>query len=501
MGTNKTDIVFITSPNNWLSNHPPYFYMALTAWLEREGYNCEIIDEKIFWNPFLIISEKLRNKTILRKVISKIKRLRPRYIGLGAFTTDYNIVMEMAKEIKNNFNIPIIVGNVHATISPKDFIYRGSPIDYAVIGEGEITLTELIDTLNRKGDVSRVNGLAYLKNNEVHFTPKRALIQDLKVLPMPAYHKINMEYYIRPRLYLIRFVPVVGISIYTGRGCPFQCEFCAANLIWKSHDKIKFVRTRPIDYVIEELTFLKKNYNIHAFYILDDTFTLDKERTCEFCRKLIKSNLGLIWATETRVELIDEDMIKLMKKSGCIQIDFGVESASQRLLDKVRKGITIEEVKYAFKLCNENGIRTFATMLLNLPTETEEDLENNEILLREIKPTVASFQITSPYLGTALYEKYIFPKLNKDEYNLFKDRYTDVERLRMASHNLSFQKILQDLTPKYHRADPGYFIKCKQFRRKVFKSKRIISYFRESIQYIILQKLQQKRLNNELQLL
>ncbi len=488
MDTHKIDIAFITSPNNWGVNHPPFFYMALAAWLEREGYRCEIIDEKISRNPFLIISEKLRNKVIIQRVIRKIKRSSPKYIGLAVFTTDYKIMMEIAKEIKNNFDIPIIVGNAHAAISPEDFIFKGSPIDYAVIGEGEITLTELIDTLDQNSNLKQVNGIAYLKNDEICLTSKRALIQDLQVLPMPAYHKINMKYYLRPRLYLIRFLPVRGIAIYTGRGCPFQCEFCCSNLIWKSHDKTKFVRTAPIDSVIKELRFLKNNYDIDAFYIMDDTFTLNKKRSLEFCEKLIKSNLELIWAVETRVNLIDEEMIKIMKEAGCIQIDFGVESGSQRLLDKIKKGITIKEIKRAFKLCNENGIRTFATMLLNLPTETEDDLKKSELLLEEIKATSANFQITIPYPGTALYEKYIFPKPNKEEYDLFKDRYVDVERFKMASHALNLQNILPELTKKYERTNPGYFIRNKQLKRKVFKSKKIISYFKESIQFVILHK-------------
>lgn len=488
MNDKGTDIVFITSPDNWATNHPPFYYMSLAAWLEREGFSCEIIDEKVSWNPFLVMSEGLRRRTILQRVMDRIKILRPRYIGLAAFTSDYNTIMEMATQIKNRFGIPIVIGNAHATIAPQDFIFQGSPIDYVVIGEGEVTLTELLRALSANAEVSGVNGIAFLKEDRIHLTPKRALIQDLKVLPLPAYHKINMDYYIRPRLYLIRYVPVEGIGIYTGRGCPFQCEFCCSSLIWKSHDKVKFVRTIPIDQVLEELKFLKKEYDIDAFYILDDTFTLDKRRTLEFCRKLIESKLDLLWAFETRVNLIDEDMIRLAKEAGCIQIDFGVESGSQRLLDAIKKGITIEEIKRAFKICNENGVRTFATMLLNLPTETVQDIRNSEELIKEIKPTATSFQITTPYPGTAMYDKYIFPKPKKEEYGLFKNRYVEIERFRMAAHNLSFKKILPDLTSKYDKAQPSYFLTNRRLRKKVFRGRKIINYLREYLQYTILQK-------------
>ncbi len=483
----QTDIVFIVSPNNWSSYHPPFYFMALAAWLEREGYNCEIIDEKVSWNLLLIISEEIRNKAITRRAINKIKKFKPRYIGLAAFITDYNVVMEMAREIKKTFNIPIIIGNAQVTVSPKDFIYEGSPIDYAVVGEGEITLTELITTLGRKGDIRQVNGLAYLDNGKAYFTPKRALISDLNVLPMPAYHKINMKYYTQPRLYLIRYVPVSGIAIYTGRGCPFQCEFCCSNLIWKSHDNIKFVRTKSIDMVIEELRFLKRKFRIQVFYILDDTFTISKERTLQFCHKLIESNLSLLWGAETRVNLMDEDMIKLMKESGCIQLDFGVESGSKKLLDKIKKGITTEEISRAFKLCKENGIRTFANMLLNLPEETEQDLRESERLLDEIEPTVASFAVTVPYPGTALYEKYIPQKPSKEEYNLFRNAETN--RFRMAAHHLRFQEVLKALQREYEITNPEYFLRSQKLRKKVFKSAKILNYFKESLQFIVLQKL------------
>ncbi len=489
VNTVSPEIIFITSPNNWMVNHPPFYYMALAAWLEREGHSCEIIDEKIGMNLLLMLSERHRKQHIFNKILSKIRILNPRYIGIGAFVTDYNIVIELAREIKQRFDIPIIVGNAHATISPQDFIFEGSPIDFAVIGEGEITLTELLDTLNAKSNTDKVNGLAFLRDGQIYFTAKRALIQDLSVLPRPAYHKINMQYYLKPRLYLIRLIPISGIAIYTGRGCPFQCEFCCSSLIWKSHDKVKFVRTMPLDKVIEELDFLKKEYAIHGFYILDDTFAMDKERAYDFCRKLIKSDLDLIWAAETRVNLIDEEMVKLMKESGCIQLDFGVESGSQKLLDGIRKGITIAEIKRAFKICNRNGVRTFANMLLNLPGETEEDIKDDIRLIEEINPNVASFQITIPYPGTAIYEKHIWPKPAKEEYVLFSNRYVGVERFRMAFHNLNLQKILKDLATKYEKADPGYFLRCGRLRNKVFHSGKWLSYLKEGAQFFILQKL------------
>jgi radical SAM superfamily enzyme YgiQ (UPF0313 family) len=357
--------------------------------------------------------------------------------------------MKLAHEIKKNKDITIIMGNVHATLMPQDFIFKNSPVDYVVIGEGELTASELIKNLESGKELSDTKGLAYLKDGKYFQTEKRALIDDLSILPRPCYEKINMDFYLTPTKSIIRNLYLSAVTLHTGRGCAYKCEFCAANTVWNQNVG-KCVRYRPIDNVIDEIEYLKNTYDIDAFYILDDTFTLHKERVYEFCAKLKSKKLDLIWGAETRVNLIDEKMVRTMKDAGCIQLDFGVESGSQKMLDKIKKGQTVEDIKNAFEICRKNGVRTFANMLANLPGESEDDLLKSEKIMDEIKATRYSVGITTPYPGTPIYQKYTDPKLSRDEYPLLLDnRLHASERFRMAAHNLDLNKILLRWSFKY----------------------------------------------------
>ena len=326
------DVCLVTSPVNYSSIHIPHYYLFLASWLEKEGISCAIVDEK----ERHTIIKKYNEDRLIHNIVKKIIESKAKYVGLAAFTTDYSTVMKLAHEIKKIKDITVIMGNVHATLMPQDFIFTNSPIDYVVIGEGELTASELIKNLESGKDLNGVKGLAYLKDSKYFQTEKRAVIDDLSILPRPCYEKINMDFYLTPTKYIIRYLYLSAVDIYTGRGCPYKCEFCAANTIWNQNTG-KCVRHRPIDNVIDEIEYLKNTYDIDAFYILDDTFTFQKERVHEFCAKLKSKELDLIWGAETRVNLIDEKMVRAMKDAGCIQLDFGVESGSQKMLDTVKK--------------------------------------------------------------------------------------------------------------------------------------------------------------------
>jgi radical SAM superfamily enzyme YgiQ (UPF0313 family) len=366
------------------------------------------------------------------------------------------------------------LGNAHPTLKPEDFISNKSPIDFVVVGEGEVTLTELIKTHNAKKDLSQVKGIYYLKNGTPSFTGYRPLINDLSDLPLPNYNKIKMEYYLKPKLDLIRRILISGIPIYTGRGCPYLCEFCAANTIWKKGNK-SYVRLRPVTEVIKEIKFLIEKYHIDSFYILDDTFTLNKKRVLEFCKEI--KRLSIIWAAETRVNLIDEEMIIAMKDAGCIQLDFGIESSNQRILDSIKKGITIEQVRKAFKLCKKHNIRTLGNFLLNLPYEKKLDIKNTEKFMEELAADTYIFGITTPYIGTPIYEKYVNPKLKINEYSLYTDsRLAFQKRFKLASHSIDLNRVYDKWQKKFGFRFRDIIYTDNKYLRCILKSKRLLDY-------------------------
>ncbi|MBL7068843.1 MAG: B12-binding domain-containing radical SAM protein [Candidatus Omnitrophica bacterium] len=405
--------------------------------MDKEGIANNIVDVKIKRDPFAAM-KKSDIDEIQRKIVEEIKSARPLFVGISCYTTEYTTVMPLARLIKENCHTTIIIGGLHATLRPEDFIFEDSPVDFVVIGEGEITLAELLRVSLKGSPLEDVKGIAFMRQDRLVRTQDRERIQDLGLLPRPAYEKLNMEYYLKPTRYLVRLLLLSGLHILTTRGCPHQCTFCA--------NRMKKVTYRPIADVVDELKWLKKNYYIDSFYIADDTFCIRKERVYEFIELLGEIPYNSIWAMETTVKSIDEKMIRQLKKAGCIQIDFGVESGSQEALNRMKKGITVEEIEETFRLCRRYGIRTYANVMFNTPEEREEDVQKTINLMKQIRATNYGINLTVPFVGTEVYEKYVSPKLTKDEYYIYNDPdllYHSIpdKRFRLAKHNLDLPRL------------------------------------------------------------
>jgi radical SAM superfamily enzyme YgiQ (UPF0313 family) len=476
----KKDIIFVSSPKNANSRVLPFFYLYLSAWLDKEGINSDIIDiksDKFFKSPV----NNHEENSIINKIIRQLKLCSPLAIGLSCFTPEYNTVMNLAKRIKNTINTKIIVGNAHATIMPEDFIYPGSPIDFAVIGEGEITLTELIQAIKNDQSFDRVKGIAFLKEGTCYLTPPRPLIRDLSKLPLPTYHKVNMGYYLKPNIMLIRNLFLSGVHIYTGRGCPYKCTFCAANTIWRRNELgSTIVRYKPIEKVIENIEYLVNKYHIDGFYILDDTFTINRKRVFVFFNEYTKMGFDLVWSAQTRGDLLDEEMVKALKRSGCIQLDLGVESGSQEVLNRIKKGIKIEDIRNAFALCRKHRMGTYATIMINNPSETKDDIKKTEELVKEIKATRYGISICTPYPGTEIYDEYIGDKLSKDSYHLLTNMrlFFKVNSIFKLTKDVDVEKTMFKLRKKFFTIKSfNHFTTNTLYWQKILNSKRKWLYF------------------------
>lgn len=447
------DVVLISPENRKYSISLPFALLYLSSYLEANSVSTQIIDLKDTRRAF----SRLRRQpeSYDKVVVDYIKKNRPVLVGLTCYTSEYNSVMRTARMIKESADVFIVVGGVHPTLMPQDFLFEQSPVDFVIMGDGETPLLGLVNSLKR-GDESykKTHGVGYFE-----MTDKRAVTHgcnvelDLSRFPMPDYQKIDMDFYTRPDIEHVRWLPISGVSIFTGRGCPYNCEFCAVNFLRSLNKNAAKMRYRPVEQVIEEIKLLVKNYRIDGFYVLDDCFMVNEERTTEFCRKLIAERLDLIWGCETRVNLVrSERLLKLMKMAGCIQMDFGVETGSPGMLNAVNKEVTVEEIKTAFRLCRKTGIRTFANILFNLPNETKEDVVLTHLFLNQIKPSVVGCATTVPLLGTALYEKHVFPRLTPQEYELYNlNVYEDIvdKRFKLACHDLDLIKIVRRLNNKY----------------------------------------------------
>lgn len=421
----------------------PFALLYLSAWLEKEGIPSNIIDIKKW--TFRYALNKREIKEINLNVVQRLKLLQPDYIGITCFTYDYWSVLELAQLIKDHMKTKIIVGGIHPTIRPYDFLYEKSPFDYIIVGDGEIPLSDFLKMDKSNKSLYDIPGLGYRDKNGHYRVNENTTSADYSLMPPLPYEKIDMDFYTAPNTYIVRKLYASGIHIMTTKGCPFHCTFCA-----NSSYKISY---RPIKSIIDEIEILKKNYYIDSFYIQDDTFGIKRGRVIQFIDELKLRNLSLFWGMETRVNLLDEELVARLAKAGCIQIDFGVESGSQASLDRMRKGIKVEDTLTAFALCQKYKIRTLANVMFNTPEETEDDVKKTIKLIKEIKPTVLGIALTIPLLGTQICKDYVQPEINKSEYHLFanEDMYRVIQdkRFKLAKHNINLTKLRERLVYTY----------------------------------------------------
>ena len=441
----KATVCLLSTSTRTQSRRPPLALMSLAAYLESKGISSEIIDIKT--TNFIAVNER-EEKEINKMIIKAIKKIDPQLIGITAFCHEINETIRLAKLIKQKFpKKTIVVGGVQGTLFPESFLFRSSPVDIVVIGEGEVTLTELAKKIKENKPTKDVLGIATLNNSKIVRTGWRPLIEDLDSIPFPAFEKVDMEFYLKPSIYGIRYLPLSCFYIFTSRGCPGMCTFCVNKNLWKASGCTKLVRFRSIKNVVDEIELLAYKYKMDALYIYDDSFIVSRQRAIDFCEELKKRNLKLIWGCEARVDKIDAGIVKLMKETGCVQIDFGVESGTQTRLDSVKKYITTAQIEKAFKICKKYKMRTNASLMFNFPNETEEEVKQTWALAERIKSTNYTFSILTPYPGTDIYDS-LNLKLTRKQHDVFKSAYIwmENEKFRLAAHSLDLNKLAVDAT-------------------------------------------------------
>ena len=400
-----------------LSQHPINL-LYLASYLIKNGHEVRVFDfevDKFTVEGIVKFEPDLVGITAMTPLVKKAHEVAE----LIVFNSIANLDTDINKMTKKKRPI-IVVGGNHVTAMPEEAMKEFPIFDIGVMGEGEETIKEICEGKSLKdilGIVYREGDKNQRKNTDkIIVNQRRPPICNLDDLPFPARDSIDMKKY--------RGASTPGLSreflniteLYINRGCNWGlCTFCAS---MKSHQKF---RERSIDNVIAEMKECIEKYKINHFTIDDDTLTTSKERTLEFCNKV--KPLNVTWDCDSRVT-IDKEMIQAMKDSGCKKIAFGVESGSQKILQLVKKGITISQIKDCFKMCHEVGMETSAFFMIGAhPDETLEDLEQTKKLIKEIKPDFITASIAVPYPGTELREQMEKKKLvfnnNWDEYALY----------------------------------------------------------------------------------
>jgi len=389
-----------------ISIHPSYAHLGVlyvSACLEKEGVEVRIIDVDVDgYNTNMIIEE--------------IGGFRPDIVGLTATTPVINDCMNMAGIIKEHYDIPVILGGIHATLNPIECIKRNN-IDFVIVGEGERTAVELVDKMRSgKKDFDSIKGLAFRKNGQGHFTGDRELICDLDSLPFPSRHLLkNFSKYKPPDA---EHLPVA--SIMTTRGCPGRCSYCCTKNIFRDR-----YRAHSIDYVLREIAYVKERFDVREIHIADDAFNVNKKRTLEFCRAVKRENFGIHFEflNGLRADVIDQEILSAFKEIGIGNVGFGAESASRKILRNVHKNIMPEKVRDAVGLSKKNGFKTWVFFMIGLPGETECSIRRTIAFARTLDPDFVKFLIFKPFPGTQIYnemmDRGLIDDLNLDNYGVY----------------------------------------------------------------------------------
>lgn len=323
-----------------------------------------------------------------------IGEFKPQVIGFQTFCANLPRCRKVARQAKETLpDIVVVFGGVQATLFPEDQ-FIDDTVDVVVIGEGERPFTQLLNALEHSEDLSTVEGIAFKNDRgDVTFTPRPPLIQNLDLLPFPALHLFPMEAYHSSA----QLRGSNTLHLFTSRGCPYNCSYCSGDLIFG-----KSFRYRSAGKVIEDIRCMVDNYKIDGLQFYDETFTVNRKRVFELCDEMKRNGLDIPWACFTRVDLVDEEILTVMRDAGCYQIFFGVETGVDRLLKLIRKGTTLDQARNAFALCRKLGIETVASFMLTLPTETEEDTEKTIRFGLELDPDYVYWLSFVPYPGNDL---------------------------------------------------------------------------------------------------
>jgi magnesium-protoporphyrin IX monomethyl ester (oxidative) cyclase len=336
------------------------------------------------------------------ELIQEVTKYNPDIVGFNIGTLEVISTYELIKDIKK-LGYTIIAGGPHATTCPDEVLKNG--VDLIVRNEGEETFGEILDFFNSNylfwsfKKFQNILGISYMKGGEIFHNENRPYISDLKNLPKPDYDCFDLEKFKIEGTNIIK-----GIHrVYCSRGCPSFCTFCDSSIFGQKE------RYRPLDIIIEEIKYKNKEYGITSFVIADDNFTFSKEYVINFCNKLKKENLNIIWSCSTRANSIDEELIKIMKDSGCYLIAFGIESGDYFTLKKIKKGVSLETAHKSIEMCHKNGLRIFCNLMTGFPWEDASAVYNTIDFIRRHFNDVYVFQVSGslvPYPKTGIYEDY-----------------------------------------------------------------------------------------------
>ncbi|MCX6711617.1 MAG: radical SAM protein [Candidatus Woesearchaeota archaeon] len=340
----------------------------------------------------VILIDAIAEKLDITNVINTIKEFNADILititGFEIFQDDLNNIEKIKQDMPN---LKIIAFGYLPTIFPKE-VLKNSKIDYIIKGEPEFVFSNLYDAIKENKDVKEINGIAYRKGKKIFVNKDAIRVLELDRLPFPSRELIKNELYSE---FLMKKPFTV---IQTSRGCPFQCSYCV-------HTYGSMIVYRSVDNVVKEIEECINKYGIKHFKIIDDTFNVNKQRIKDICQKIIDKGLKIKWICLSRVDTLDKETLEIMKKAGCMRIQIGIESGSQKILELYKKGYDSYKIKDQVKLVHDVGIETMGFFIVGAPNENESDFNKSLELAKEINFDYVVVSQLIPYPGTNLFNQ------------------------------------------------------------------------------------------------
>ena len=304
-------------------------------------------------------------------------------VGMTVFSPVYSEVISVFDRVKKkNKNTPICLGGPYVT-TIREEIFKETPAEFAILGEGEETFSELLSYLKGDGAVEDINGLIYKNADAEYITnSSREKIENLNSLPIPAYDIFQMDRYPLHR-------------IVTSRGCPYACAWCNSSSIWD-----KTYRMVNAEYIVKEIDFLVKNYGKKIFIFGDNSFNIDLKRVGEFCDLLLEKKIDILWSVSLRADIMTQEIAYKMREAGCYNVAIGIESANNDILLKMGKETTIEKMTVGIKMLKKAGIEIMSQFVMGSPYETLDTIKESIEYAKTSGCDYTNFYAVLPFKGT-----------------------------------------------------------------------------------------------------
>lgn len=380
-------------PKQWDTKqpYPPLGTIYAASVMRQAGYKVSLFDTALIESP--------------EKIISVIEKEKPDYLAI--YDDGFNYLTKMCltnmreaafrmAEIAKQKGIVVIASSSDATDHYEKYLAHG--VDFVIIGEGEVTLSELVKAIDDgEKDFKKIDGLAFKENEEIIKTNPRQIVKELDTFPVPAWDLVDISSY--KKIWMENH-SYFSLNIATTRGCPFRCNWCAKPIYGNRYN------SRSPQKVVEEIEYLMNNFDVHHFWMCDDIFGLKPGWVQEF-RDVVKAKgLKFKYKIQSRVDLLlQEDTISALAESGAETVWVGAESGSQKILDAMDKGTTIEQIYDATKLLKKNRVRVGFFLQFGYPGENKEDIEKTINMVLNLMPDEIGISVSYPLPGTKFYEK------------------------------------------------------------------------------------------------